>query len=874
VDSLEKSRWLRLKLLLNEALELTGESRLRYCETLQPDDVPLRKELQKMLAEYERIEGQSLPSAMDLAAPLFLDSLDDDLELDRSRVGQNIGVYKLTRLLGTGGMGAVYLAEHTTPEFTHVVALKVVRRSLGSQVASERFERERRILAALKHPGIALLFDGGQTPEGQAFYTMEYVEGESITDFCKEHASSVPERLELLLQVASTLAYAHQNLIVHRDIKPSNVLVTPDGRVKLVDFGLAKLLDEHKMPSMTAEGLGPMTPIYAAPEQFSNEQTTVGTDVYQFGALCFVVLTGGLPYRADPHDSLAWARAVTEAEPQSLRAAFEKTCTDEGKSAHPAVRKYKRQLTTDLDAIVRKSLNKAQSRRYRSMDAMISDLENVLEGRPVGARRAGPWYLLWRFVLRRRYLVAGLLAAAIILTVDFSVFLRTAAEHAQRFAHESEVRESAHSMLADLLRLDAGHPPTQTPTSSLQALDWRAAQILRLFDSNLQHRAIASGVLAGSYLEIGHPERANALLRETLKAIEPVREKLPDDTLQLDLLATSAAWELGDRATAEHSLRRAEATIAALNLPRQAPTRLAEATMRLQLAPTGSRAERAANAMDLLRRSDTSGLSRTLEFATLLRVAADATDDDALASSLLERAWIIVAQHYGDNSPAAFHAQRRLLLRDSAGPRRFDALRLLDEQETHLRDLFGETSLDYADVLSVRCRVLASLGDAIAAETNCNRALSTIRQSRDFVPAAESHALSDEVDALLKLDRIQAALDLVGRFMGTRAGAGPKPAMSPRLYLQLSLAHCKLGTFDEVPTQTGSTTHPADEPNEPTLGSAVAPAIDLANCLLEHDREAAARQVVGEYLVGDATRIHATQKQAENITALRRQLSL
>ena len=164
-------------------------------------------------------------------------------------------------------MGTVYLAEHVDDGFTHTVALKIVRHALRSPSARDRFERERQILANLKHPGIALLFDGGQTPEGQSFYTMEYADGEPITDFCTRRVERTEARVRLLLQVAVTLAYAHQNLIVHRDVKPSNVLVTPDGRVKLIDFGLAKLLDEHLMPTMTQTGLGPMTPVYAAPLQ-------------------------------------------------------------------------------------------------------------------------------------------------------------------------------------------------------------------------------------------------------------------------------------------------------------------------------------------------------------------------------------------------------------------------------------------------------------------------------------------------------------------------------------------------------------------------------------------------------------------------------
>ena len=310
--------WLRLRPLLDRALELDGEQRRGYVASIENIDDELRAELARLLAAHESLKSGTMPNAMDLAAPAVVERDREDAALDEGRIGQSIGPYRLVELLGAGGMGAVYLAEHVDGGFTHRVALKVVRRSLGSASARDRFERERQILANLRHSGIALLFDGGQTPEGQSYYTMELVDGEPITDFCERRDEPTAGRVRLLLQVAVTLAYAHQNLIVHRDIKPSNVLVTADGRVKLIDFGLAKLLDEHLMPTMTQTGLGPMTPVYAAPEQFEGKATTVATDIYQFGVLCFLVLSGGLPYKPDPQDSLRWARAVLEEDPITL----------------------------------------------------------------------------------------------------------------------------------------------------------------------------------------------------------------------------------------------------------------------------------------------------------------------------------------------------------------------------------------------------------------------------------------------------------------------------------------------------------------------------------------------------------------------------
>ncbi|HVT33634.1 MAG TPA: serine/threonine-protein kinase, partial [Rhodanobacteraceae bacterium] len=408
---MSSDRWRRLRRLLDRALELDGEARSLYVLTLRPEDAELREELERLLAEHAALGDDKLTDAMGLAIPAVMDDLRDDEELDAARVGDTIGPYRLMQLLGTGGMGAVYLAEHSGGGFTRRVALKIVRKALGRS-AAERFEREREILAGLKHPGIALLFDGGRTREGHSFYTMEYVDGESISAYCAAHAGTVAERTRLLLQVAAALAYAHQNLVVHRDIKPSNVLVTRDARVKLVDFGLAKALDDQTFPQMTQTNLGPMTPAYAAPEQFLGGATTVATDIYQFGVLCYFVLAGRLPYHADPHDNLQWARSVTEDEPITLAHAIDLVDRD-GKV--PPAAGFRRQLTRDLDAILRKALAKARGERYRSMDAMIADLEASLDGRPVVARRAGPLYFAWRFVMRQRYAVAATLLAFLVL---------------------------------------------------------------------------------------------------------------------------------------------------------------------------------------------------------------------------------------------------------------------------------------------------------------------------------------------------------------------------------------------------------------------------------------------------------------------------
>ena len=338
------------------------------------------------------------------------DTVPDDLARDdesRALVGKRIGPYQLLSLLGSGGMGSVYLADHTDASISRKVALKIVRDTGFGRSARDRFARERRILASLAHPNIAALYDSGETDAGALYYTMEYVDGVRINSYCRDHVATVAGRVKILRDVAGALASAHRSLIIHRDIKPSNVLVSRDGHVKLLDFGIAKSLVESTDPGLTQNSTGPMTPQYAAPEQFHGSALTVATDVYQFGVLMFHVLTGRLPLLADPRDPLAWARAVAEEEPLSLTRALQLSTTEEAAphsawAAGTRLGGIRHQLGGDLEAIVAKALAKEPGQRYASMDAVSADLEAFLQGRPVQARRAGFFYRARRFIARNR----------------------------------------------------------------------------------------------------------------------------------------------------------------------------------------------------------------------------------------------------------------------------------------------------------------------------------------------------------------------------------------------------------------------------------------------------------------------------------------
>jgi len=873
---MKSDRWLRLRPLLDQALDLEGESRRRYLDSLQGAEAELRGDIERLLAERESLGPQTRPNAMDLAAPAVTNEVHDDAASDGARVGQTIGPYRLRRLLGTGGMGAVYLAERSQDGFTHNVALKVVRKSLGGKSARDRFERERQILARLKHPGIALLFDGGETPVGQSFYTMEYVDGDTITAYCGQHADTVAARVRLLLQVATTLAYAHQNLIVHRDIKPSNVLVTGEARVKLVDFGLAKLLDEHVMPTMTQTGLGPMTPVYAAPEQFLNGATTVATDIYQFGVLCFLVLAGRLPYRADPNDNLRWARAVTEDEPLVLAQAAASPGRA-GDFAHAVPARFERQLTRDLDAIVRKALAKAPEQRYRSMDAMITDLEAFLTHRPVSARRAGPLYFAWRFVQRRRYAVgATVLALAVVGAVGIVALRqsRAAAEQTERAEREAGIRNVTRAMLTDLLRVGSASAAAERPTSALEALDKGTERTLRVLGSNVEHRAIAVSVLAESYLELDHPQRARELIERTLPMLDS-----PDipgiERLQIDLLLARAAAELGDAPTSIRQLSHANATIDALGLPLDSPYRLSAELVRIQLAiHQGHQDDARKIATRLLRESDRPGLNETLEFANLLTINTPYVDDPASEIDLLERAWKITAAHYGENSPAALAVQRLMIEEDLKGPRRLDDDRLLSDQQAQVRDSFGERSLDYADILRLRCHQSEDAQRYADAETCWRQVISIYDEKAPDSEMMVATANDNLAMALLRLGRPAEALPLYERELAIRSHTfAPTYSRVIHARLQIAETRCLLGEIDAALSAFNAAIVDYVASLGPHHPYEAVHAARFARCLLDAGRAETARRILESHAQLDPPRKGMTEADRADVAAVWQRLS-
>jgi serine/threonine-protein kinase len=449
----EPSTWERLEAIFFEALDLDPVERGAYVARACAGDDGLRAEVEAVLASHLAVEG----------------SEPEDVPPDR-RVGTRVGAYRLEELVGQGGMGEVYRARRDDDVYEHEVAVKLVRSGLPPAEMARRFRLERQILARLEHPNVAALLDGGVTEGGLPYLVMQYVRGVPITEYVDARRLPLRARLRLFVTACRAVQFAHANLVVHRDIKPSNILVTADGRVRLLDFGIAKLVDpEGTGGTLPTASLLLLTPEHAAPEQFLGTAVTTATDVYQLGVLLYELLTGARPFRAG--STLELHRAICEQEPARPSTVLGRSPTagagpgdtfaaaDAARMRATTPGSLRRQLRGDLDRIVLKALRKEAARRYGSAAELADDVERHLEGYPVEARPESFGYVLGRFVRRHRVAVAaGLaLAASMITLVVVSLrFAATTSRQAAAIAAERDVAVEVSAFLENLF--EAGDP--------------------------------------------------------------------------------------------------------------------------------------------------------------------------------------------------------------------------------------------------------------------------------------------------------------------------------------------------------------------------------------------------------------------------------
>ena len=514
MSAISPDRWQRASPHLDRLLDLTTTERDKYLEVLGVEDPLTAADVRALLTEHHLLTAEGF-----LASPPVIHPPEATL------AGLSFGPYTLVSPIGHGGMGSVWLAERSDGRFTGYAAVKLLNAALLGRSAEKRFRREGTILARLTHPHIGRLIDAGLSVTGQPYLVLEYVDGRPIDRYCDDRKSPVDERIRLFLDVQAAVAHAHANLIVHRDLKPSNVLVTTDGTVKLLDFGIAKLLEGDRaspaVTMLTHEGDVALTPRYAAPEQLTVGPITTATDVYALGVVLFELLTGRHPTGVQTQTSADFVRAITDREPLRLSAAVRVRANDDV-TARAAARgmtpdRLHRVLQGDLETILAKALKRNPAERYASVAAFADDLHRYLEHLPIAARGDAFGYRAAKFV-RRHYHVLG--AAAIIvalvsaLVVFYTVRLSTERDRArQEAARSSRVSDLLIGLLtsADPYRTpDPNDPDAQSP------LDLAVQRIDKEMTGEPELQARMLTMVGRTYLRMGLYPKALPLLERAL----------------------------------------------------------------------------------------------------------------------------------------------------------------------------------------------------------------------------------------------------------------------------------------------------------------------------------------------------------------------
>lgn len=543
--------WDEIERILDAALDRDPDDWAGLLERACAGRPSLRREVEALLARRARIDGFLEEAPAEVTAPGSGGAGSRGCPTDASPpplVGRRLGAYRVTREIGRGGMGEVFLAERADGRFEQQVAVKLVRSGLLTEETVRRFRAERQILAEVDHPSIARLIDAGVTGDGRPYLVAEHVDGLPIDRYCDRHRLTVGERLELFLDVLDAVHHAHRNLVVHRDLKPANILVTGEGRVKLVDFGIAKLLAEEsagRRKARSGSGTRPtrrwLTLPYAAPEQIRGQAVTTATDVYQLGVVLYQLLSGRHPFEEASDGPGDMERAVLETVPARPSMASRFEAPRDGRPGRPSPRAEEvarrratrpgdlwRLLRGDLDAVVLRALRKEPEERYPSARGMARDLTRHLDDRPVAARRATLSYRGRKFVRRHRWGVAA--AAAILLLV--TGFAVVASFQARRIVRERDRAERALAEARDVTAavveiLEASDPWKEGlgDAAAAGALLELGVQQVDALDGRPRVQAGLLEALSGVHASLGRLERAEAQAR---RALALRRRSLPE----------------------------------------------------------------------------------------------------------------------------------------------------------------------------------------------------------------------------------------------------------------------------------------------------------------------------------------------------------
>ncbi|MEY2930254.1 MAG: hypothetical protein RL033_1003, partial [Pseudomonadota bacterium] len=558
-------RWHELEPHLSACLGESEEARSSRIAQLRTQDPELAQRLEHALSERrpsvtEELEPATLPTWSAVGAPPHADGGEprDTLSLARGLQqlspeselssaaraepgrapqpavsgifpgleGRQFGPYRVLRVLGRGGMGSVWLAERVDGLFERQVALKIMHAALLDTEQRERFARERQIVGALRHPQIAQLLDAGVASDGQPYLALEYVDGKDIAEHCDAQRLSIRRRVELMVQVLSAVQYAHANLVLHRDLKPSNILVTSGQEVRLLDFGIAKLLSDGvaRETELTALAGRALTPEFASPEQLLGRPLTTASDVYSLGVVLYLLLCGERPYRLSRESRAALEEAILRADPArpSTRALTEASAQQRASTT----KKLERVLRGDLDTIVLKALHKDPRARYETAEAFRQDLERYLSGAPVSARPAGNLYRAGKF-LRRHWARVGVVLTVLLALVTAAVVsvvqARAAREHQLTAEREAQRSKIVLQFLLDLFAKNTDqqeNPALARQLTARELLDVGAREATQQLDTDQELKAEVLEQLADLYMQLHLGQQAGQLRRAAVTALE------------------------------------------------------------------------------------------------------------------------------------------------------------------------------------------------------------------------------------------------------------------------------------------------------------------------------------------------------------------
>ncbi|WP_372636502.1 tetratricopeptide repeat protein [Fodinibius sp.] len=534
-----EENWEKIETIIDRVLELPKSQRDIFINEQCKGDKELKSEVTMLLESIFDSEGW-LDDPKEYKEEFYNDISDDIKELssEHALIGRQVGSYTIKEQIGQGGMGAVFLAQRSDDSFDHRVAIKIIRQERATQSNIHRFEQEQRILAQLNHPGIAQLYDGGITVDGFPYIIMEYVDGTPMDEYCRLNACSIDEVIHVFMQVLEAVRYAHENLVIHRDLKPDNILINDSGSIKILDFGISKLLEEEeKSPTRRTQEARLLTPRYAAPEQIRQDPVKTSTDVYALGVVLYELLAGTGPFTFNDSSHYAIEQTILKKEPPK----------PSSKAADGAIQK---KLEGDLDAIVLKAIRKDPDDRYRGITEFLDDLYNYQHDLPVRAQKGTATYRLSKFFKRNKKglaITAGIVLLLMSLTSFYTWRIAQERDHAQLQADRAE---EITNFLVSILQLNnpsenVGEDITVSE-AMLRGIDYVEEQEMSAFN-----RATILGTIGSIQINTGDIEEAGLSLEKGMAFVMDSLSEQSEKTLAIGTKYAEWHEDVGNTREAE-----------------------------------------------------------------------------------------------------------------------------------------------------------------------------------------------------------------------------------------------------------------------------------------------------------------------------------